>query len=1014
MKKIFILSLICATLSVQAQHIDVTSNHHVYYNIPEQQLQQALRLYNEQSYEAAKDLLSEVLNGKCSESEQREAARLLAIIAYKLDASTASATIEKYLADYPDTPDLNRMKALMLLSCYAQGNYSAVTGGMYEIDPDLLNDEERDDLILAYALSMIEEKRYEEAAAQLGILDVISNKYDKEVTFYTAYTNYMTRRYDEAEKGFQQSKEVEGFHRQSRYYLAEIALATKEFTSAEAEASAYLDEFQNDEFTLEMKRIHGEALYAQHRYLNAAIVLEEYLASAEHPKRETLYQLGMAHFNSNEYLRAPEILNMVSDGDDAMAQNAHLHSGLSYLNLGDKNKARLCFEQAAAMTANIQVRERAMYNYTVCVHETSYTGFGESVKILEKFLNEFPNSIHADQVNSYLVETYMHTKNYDAALSSIAKIQQPSKTILEAKQKLLFKAGTEAFANGDLNKAIIKFSESLKVGDYDRQTRAEALMWRGEALYRKGDYRQANKDYTQYLNFTNDRQGETYALALYGLGYTQFVQANYQEAFKRFNQLMQSHAAKSGSIDKTTLADAQMRIGDCYYQARQYNAAENAYDKAVGIDPSVTDYAIYQKGFAQGLSGRYTDKIGTLTYLIESYPNSDYMDDALYEKGRAYIQLENNNQAIHVFEQLVAQYPQSQYAPKACNEIALIHYQNNEIRQAINAYKKVVTNYPGSEQANVAMRDLKNLYVEENMVESYIEFASNTEGMATIDVSEHDSLTYQAARLAYTRGEEKVAEEGFTKYLKQFTNGAYTIDAQYYLGCIYYKKDNYHQAQNYLQQVTKHQNSRYYEEAIRMSSDLAYNHKDYELALKSYGDLIRVTNNPTTKLHAQIHRLRSAQALGKLDIITQETGTVLANSKLAPETANELRYYKAKAHLAQKKNEGAVEDLKVLSNDTRNVYGAEAKYLLGQLYYDTNQYDKAEQEVLDYINVSTPHSYWLARSFILLSDVYVKKEKYIESKQYLLSLKQSYQSDDDIASMIESRLKALEQITNNQ
>jgi hypothetical protein len=44
---------------------------------------------------------------------------------------------------------------------------------------------------------------------------------------------------------------------------------------------------------------------------------------------------------------------------------------------------------------------------------------------------------------------------------------------------------------------------------------------------------------------------------------------------------------------------------------------------------------------------------------------------------------------------------------------------------------------------------------------------------------------------------------------------------------------------------------------------------------------------------------------------------------------------------------------------------------------------------------------------VLLSDVYVKKDKLIEAKQYLLSLKQSYQADDDIAFMVESRLQAL-------
>ena len=279
--------------------------------------------------------------------------------------------------------------------------------------------------------------------------------------------------------------------------------------------------------------------------------------------------------------------------------------------------------------------------------------------------------------------------------------------------------------------------------------------------------------------------------------------------------------------------------------------------------------------------------------------------------------------------------------------------------------------------------------------------------MVKVDVSEHDSLAYKAAELAYTRGDSKAAIEGFSKYITQFDNGAYIIDAQYYLGCTYYKQNNYDQVRIYLQRVAEQRNSKYCEEATRMVADLAYNHKDYSLAMKSYSDLIGITNNPQNKLHAQIHRLRAAQALNNQGVIIEETTAALANAKLAPETAIELRYYRAKAYLAKKKNEAAVEDLIKLANDTRNVYGAEAKYLLAQFYYDIHRYDKVEQEVLDYINVSTPHSYWLARSFILLSDVYVKKEMPIEAKQYLLSLKQSYKANDDIANMIESRLQTL-------
>ena len=102
-----------------------------------------------------------------------------------------------------------------------------------------------------------------------------------------------------------------------------------------------------------------------------------------------------------------------------------------------------------------------------------------------------------------------------------------------------------------------------------------------------------------------------------------------------------------------------------------------------------------------------------------------------------------------------------------------------------------------------------------------------------------------------------------------------------------------------------------------------------------------------------------------------------------------------------------MDDLKVLSKDTRTQYGAEAKYLLAQQLYNAGELAAAEKEILNFIDQSTPHAYWLARSFILLSDVYVAMDKKLDARQYLLSLQQNYQADDDIAVMINERLEKL-------
>ena len=100
-------------------------------------------------------------------------------------------------------------------------------------------------------------------------------------------------------------------------------------------------------------------------------------------------------------------------------------------------------------------------------------------------------------------------------------------------------------------------------------------------------------------------------------------------------------------------------------------------------------------------------------------------------------------------------------------------------------------------------------------------------------------------------------------------------------------------------------------------------------------------------------------------------------------------------------------DLKEISKDTRTIHGAEAKYLLAQLYYDNKDDKNAETVLMNFIENGTPHQYWLARGFILLADIYIRQGDDFQARQYLTSLQNNYKGDDEIAEMIEDRLGKL-------
>lgn len=993
----WIAGCLCALpLVVSAQQTEPLTDHRRLFD-------DGKELFLRHDYAAAQQTLMQYVKQNPQADTSDDVAYMLTCTAYELNASDRLEQLEKFLDTYPDSRHRNRVQALLASVYFFQEKYLETIATFKGCDLELLSNEERDVCTLRMATAYQKIGNLQEASMWFSILKEVSEKYHADAVYNLAYIDYVQKRYDEALAGFREVESDEHYRKLSPYYIADIYLIKGNYEQARRIAGVYVEAYPDESNAVQMKRIAGEAAYGMKDYMQAVQNLEVYCSEVKNPDRKALYELGMSYAQIGVYSKAAARLGEVTTTQDALTQNAYLHMGLAYLQLKERNQARMAFEQASATNYDAAVKEQALYNYALCIHETSYSPFAESVTVFERFLNEYPHSAYADKVNDYLVEVYMNTRSYMAALKSIAKISQPGERILEAKQKLLFRLGTQAFAQAAFENAIECFSQSLQLGRYNQQTKADAYYWRGESKYRLEQYAAAAADFRQYLEFAQDKRTEEYGLALYNLGYTAFKQKQYSSAQTWFARCVQSGV----SLQATVMADAYNRLGDCNFYARSFETAQQMYAKAAATDTSLGDYSLFQEAFVKGLQRNYTGKIQTLNQMITAYPSSQYLDDALYEQGRAFVQLEDSENAVKRYKLLVERFPDSPLSRKAANEIGLLYYQNDQYAAAIEAYKTVITKYPGSDEARLAQRDLRSIYIDLNKVDDYMAFATSIPGGANFDVNERDSLTYVAAERVYMRGNISEAQSSFTRYLQSFPEGAFSVDAHYYLGLIGYNQKNWTEATAHLNKVIEYPNNKFSGEAMSMCAVMAYDAKDYGRALELYKRMIDRAVSQEERLSAETGALRSAYLLNDGKEVIAVASALLAESKLAPELSNEAHYYRAKAFLEAGETKEALQDLTVLAKDTRNVYGAEAKYLVAQLYFNAGETAKAEKEVLEYIEVSTPHTYWLARGFILLSDVYVRLDRKLEAKQYLLSLQQNYQAEDDIAQMIESRLANL-------
>lgn len=1003
--RILCTALCCAPLLAHAQSSEKETS-------PQRLYKEGQTLFQQKAYAAAIAPLKTYIglfdreNQPLSDTGSREEAEyMLVCAAYELRDAKSIDLLRAFLDEYPDTSHASRIYALLASAYFFNGDHDNALAMFNSARLDLLGTEERNDMTYRLATCHLKTSNVKEAAVWYETLRSTSRKYEADCSYYLSYIRYTQGRYDEALEGFLPLQDNAKYKSLIPYYIAEIYLLKKQYDKAEIVAQNALSSLSAGH-AAEMHRVIGTANYHFGKYHEAMNAFKTYLeqnGEAAPDRRDALYMLGMSCYQCGAYSQAADYLGRVTIEDDALSQNAYLHTGLSYLQLADKPKARMAFGLASASDADLKIKEQAAYNYALCIHETSYSAFGESVTVFEKFLNDFPNSPYADKISNYLVEVYMNTRSYDAALKSIERIARPGKSILEAKQKILFQLGTQSFANTQFGQAIGYFNQSVALGQYNLQTKADACYWLGESYYRLNRMTEAARHFNDYLSLTQQKNTEMFALASYNLAYIAFHQKDYPTAESRFRRFTQLEKGEN----PTALADAYNRIGDCNLQARRFEEAKQCYAKAENLNTPAGDYAVYQLALVYGMQKDYTEKVNMLNRLAAKYPNSPYAVNALYEKGRSYVQSDNSRQAIATFRELLGKYPESPVSRKAAAEIGLLYYQNDEYDHAIEAYKFVVTQYPGSEEARLAMRDLKSIYVEANRVDEFAALAAQMPGVIRFEPNEQDSLTYIAAEKVYMKGEPLAAQTSFQRYLQSYPAGAFSLNAHYYLCVIGKERQDEEAVLEHAGKLLEYPDNPYSEEALLMHSEILFNRRQYDEALADYKKLQAKAATAERRQLGTLGVLRCG-ALMHDDTETIHAATaLLAEAKLSPELRNEALYCRGKAYLSQKADKKAMDDLQLLAKDTRTLYGAEAKYLVAQQHYNAGNYAAAEKEILDFIDQSTPHAYWLARSFVLLSDVYVAMDKKLDARQYLLSLQQNYQADDDIEGMINERLEKL-------
>lgn len=975
---------------------------------PKHLLETGLAMFAEGNYPAASRYLENALETNAfSGTEQERAARnAVALSAYYQQKDDAAHLLEAYAAQYPYASNIDQVQLYMGILELEAGKNKPALNRFEKIRTSALSAKDAQALQYYRGLAYSKQKKYDKAAYELGLL--LKNgagSFKPHATYHYGYAQYQLGNHAIALESIEQIKDNPAFKSHAAVLLCQLYYLQNNCPKATQLGQSVLQDDQNDKKHAEILRIVGTCAAQSGNHQEAIAYLERYQKAAKRISREDWYVLGMAYFSQEQYQKAVGALSKTTGKKDNLTQNAYFHIGVSYLKLSDKKKASMAFEQASRSDFDKNIQEEALYNYALVTYETAYQPFNESVGAFERFLKEFPNSQYKDKVYAYLVNSYLTTNNYEEAYKSIQNLNTTNKTVKEAEQRVLFGMATNAIANRQYTPAMQYLETLMKGKNYNDDIMARAYFWYGECLYRSKKYDQAQAYFEKYLKNTLSRTQVEYNLAYYNLAYAYFSQSKYTEANNWFRKYVQQE--KENTV---LLLDAYNRIGDAYFQQRDFTRALESYGKSISMGGTTVgvDYAIYQTGFVYGLQGKYDAKITTLGNLLKQFPKSNWADDAYYEIGRSQSALNQNQAAIKTFTGICAQYPvNSDVVRKSRLQIAMLQYNEGMIDDAITTYKQIIAQYPNSEEAATSLTTLESMMVDNNRVDEYNALAQKLGKSST---TKEDSLQYKAVEKIYFRNEFPAAITGFTKYLTTYPNGKYHALATYYLANCYYRQNQNSESLACYQKLVSHPENPNLETTLARAASLSYDAGQYAQAA-TYFEQLEGIGNKEHKQAAALGTLRCYNLLQQYDKTIQTASDVITTYQHDTDMVTEARYNRMKAYLALEKANEALADAILLSADTRSEFGAEAKYVVAQHYLNTGLLEKAEAEVFDYIEKGTQHQHWLAKAFVVLADVYMAQDNYFEAKQYLLSLQDNYDTtaDAEVAQAITTRLQTIQQ-----
>ncbi|MFD2516659.1 tetratricopeptide repeat protein [Salinimicrobium flavum] len=876
----------------------------------------ALELYNNQQYLAAQTLFDEVRDEVEDERIEANCAYYIANAAIRLNQPGADKLMEDFVQRYPTSTKTNAAFLDVADYYFESGKYSLARKWYDTVDQRNLSRSETERFNFNNGYAYFRANDPDNAKLYLNKVKD-SKKYGSQAKYYLGFMAYEGDDYQQANALFEEVKEDERYQENLTYFQSDMNFKQGNFEKAiELGLEQLPNATRRDQS--ELNKIIGESYFNLGEYEKAIPYLKEYKGARGKWNNTDYYQLGYAYFQQGDYEAAISEFNKIIDGTNAVAQNAYYHLAQSYLKTDKKQQALNAFKNASEMDFDKDIQADASLNYAKLSYEIG-NSYASVPQVLMNYLEKYPDSPAKEEINELLINSFITSKNYEEAMRLLKGNRNFQNNVVY--QQVAFYRGLELYNEGNYTEAEEYFDLALSERRDPRLT-ALATFWKAETDFNLRRFQDALIGYREFTGMSGAKDAAERENIDYNIAYAYFKQRDYNRAVEYFKRY-----AGNTAHEKSRRNDAFVRLGDSYFVNSSYWPAMEAYNSAIALNGTQNDYAAFQKAISYGFVDRNDTKLQELNEFLNRYPRSSYRDDASYELGNTYIAMNRTSEGIEAYNRLIRDVPGSAYVPKAILRQGLIYYNSDQGNKALERLKKVVAEHPNSPEAAQAVKTARLVYIDLGRTDEYAAWVRNLDFVEVTD-ADLDNTTFESAEKQYRENNTAQATASLEKYISSFPKGLHSVQANFYLGQLYYREGNKQKSIPHYKFVVDKGTGENSETALSRLGEVYLENRNYSEAIPVLKRLESEATYPQNVIFAQSNLMKSYLQENNYNEAVRYAEKVLANPEAETAAKNDAQVIIARAAIKTGNEARAKQAYAEVQRSATGELAAEA------LYYD--------------------------------------------------------------------------------